>query len=588
LLGCALPSGLHAQSADATAPQERALAAAEASLQEGRLDAAEGQYRRALFEGWLATGRLETLEGRLSEAREALEKAAEVVAEAAQGRRRDLAEAFARAGDSRRSGAILEELVLLDPRDVESRRMLARVLDARGERAQALARLGEGVALAAGDAEATFLLATEYLWLKEVDTAARLFASVVEARPIPQTRILVGRAYRDAGEYGRARIELVAALRQDPSVRRAHYYLGMVALADAAAAERLKTAEAEFREELKLAPDDPLTNDQMGLALLDAIRPGEALPFLETAVRGEPRALFLLHLGRCQLALDRPAEAVASLRRALSQAGEQGTDDLELEQIHFQLGQALRRTGAQAEAVAQLGLAGKLAARRREAAAQSSVPVGQLRAAFGAAEASSGAVPSERRAELQQRAAAGLARAYFNLGVIEAQRHGNEPAADRFTRAASQFERAAALEPEFPRVQASLGIARFSAGQFANAVAPLSRALAASPQDADLRRMLATAYLNTQSWEEASTLLRDDPGRANDASLQLAYGLALVRSGRAAEAEPVLVALAALQGESAELSQLLGEAYRQLGRTEEAERQFAASKRLSARPVVKP
>jgi Tfp pilus assembly protein PilF len=247
--------------------------------------------------------------------------------------------------------------------------MLARVLDARGERTQAVARLDEGLPLADGDPEMTFLLATEYLWLKQVDTAARLFAKVVEARPIPQTRILVGRAYRDAGEYGRARVELLAALRQDPAVRRAHYYLGMVALADAATGEPLKSAEAEFREELKLVPDDPLTNDQLGLALLDAIRPEEALPLLETAVRGEPRALFLLHLGRCQLALDRPAEAAASLRRALSLAAEQGTGDLELEQIHYQLGQALRRTGAQAEAADQLAHAGKLAARRHETAA---------------------------------------------------------------------------------------------------------------------------------------------------------------------------------------------------------------------------
>ena len=170
-----------------------------------------------------------------------------------------------------------------------------------------------------------FLLASEYLWLKRPDAAARLFAEVVKARPIPQTRVLIGRAYRDAGEYDRARAELRAALEQDPGVRRAHYYLGMVALADAkTGADRLRQAEAEFREELKLAPGDPLTSDQLGLALLDAVRPAEALPLLETAVRGEARSLFVYHLGRCQLALERTAEAVVSLRRALELAVEEG------------------------------------------------------------------------------------------------------------------------------------------------------------------------------------------------------------------------------------------------------------------------
>ena len=58
-------------------------------------------------------------------------------------------------------------------------------------------------------------------------------------------------------------------------MRRAHYYLGMVTLADARTGpDRLAQASAEFREELKLAPEDPLTNDQLGLALLEAGPPG--------------------------------------------------------------------------------------------------------------------------------------------------------------------------------------------------------------------------------------------------------------------------------------------------------------------------
>ena len=194
LLGYFLASGVGAESeSDFTVAVDRAIVAAERSLQAGDRAAAEGHYGEALFKGWLLMGTLERLDGRLPEARRALD---------------------------------------------------------------------EAVKAAPDDPETVFLLAAEYLWLKEVETAERLFAVVVGARPIPQTHVLIGRAYRDAGEYARASAELGAALRQDPGVRRAHYYLGMVALADVGIGpERYEKARVEFLEELKLAPEDPLTID---------------------------------------------------------------------------------------------------------------------------------------------------------------------------------------------------------------------------------------------------------------------------------------------------------------------------------------
>ena len=314
LLGCLLASGAGAQTgSDPTAGLERATAAAERSLNAGDWGAAEAHYREALFEGWLLLGTLEMLDNRLPEAREALRTASGFASENP-APLQALASAQLQLGEAAPAAEVLTRLAEKDPRDVETRRLLARALAADGKPAEAKRRLDEAVASAPDDPEMVFLLAAEYLWLKEVQTAERLFAEVVRSRPIPQTRVLIGRAYRDAGEYGRARTELQAALGQDPAVRRAHYYLGMVALADAKTAERLELARAEFREELKLAPQDPLTNDQLGLALLDAARAAEALPLLETAVASEARSLFVYHLGRCQLALDRPSEAAASLR----------------------------------------------------------------------------------------------------------------------------------------------------------------------------------------------------------------------------------------------------------------------------------
>ena len=532
------------------------MAAAESRLQKGELQAAEVQYREALFEGWLLVVPLERLERRPTEAKEAIDNAALFAVEHRQGLHA-LADAHLQMGEPARAAEILEGLAAKDARDGETRRLLARALAASGQLEPAARRLAEAGALASDDPELAFLVATDFLWMKKPNEAERLFAPVLAARPIPQTRVLIGRAYRDAGEYDRARAALRAALDQDPRVRRAHYYLGMVLLADARTGPgRLEKAIEEFREELKLAPDDSPANDQLGLALLDAERPAEALPALETAVRGQERSLYLLHLGRGQLALGRPAEAATASRRALELAQEHAGSEAEIGKIHYQLGLALRKLGVPQEAAQHLAEARRLAAAEvsgetTESRDESS-PLAEL--------------PLWQRQALKRRVRAGLARAYFNLGVLQAQGSRPAPAAERFARAAAFFERAAGIDPDFPQLQPSLGVAYFNARMFDKATGPLSRAVAANPADASLKRLLATSWLNTEAWEKAAALLEDDAERSNDTSLQFAYGLALLRSGRPGEAEPVLEGLLAAQRDSDELAVLASEAHEQLAR----------------------
>jgi tetratricopeptide (TPR) repeat protein len=172
-------------------------------------------------------------------------------------------------------------------------------------------------------------------------------------------------------------------------------------------------------------------------------------------------------------------------------------------------------------------------------------------------------LPAPRRLELKRRVRAVLARAYLNLGVIQAK-------SERFAPAAELLEKSAEMDPDLPQVQYSLGVAYFNGGRFDKATAPLSRALAASPRDASLKRMLAMAWLNTKAYDKAAELLRDDAQVNADPSLQFAYGLALVKSDRAAEAERVFSQLVARHGDSAELSVLLGQAYAQQGEFDSA------------------
>ena len=397
------------------------------------------------------------------------------------------------------------------------------------------------------------MLAAGNLRMKKLERADELFGELARQRPLAATHVLIGRTYRDYAEYARARGELRKALALDPRARRAHYYLGMVAAIEDLAS--LDVAIAEFQEELRIAPDDPPANLSLGLALVMARRYEEALPPLRKAVLWQPPQASAFHfLGRCLVALERPAEAKPELERALELARRSGREDSQLRNVHYQLGLALRQLGQGGKAAEHFAEAERLTARIADGDRESLDRY--LRDAAGPPPAlgvpildtsAFAALGDAERAALRSAARTTITRASFNLGVLQTQ-------AGRYAQAAAEFERAAGLEPAFPQVQYSLGVSWFNAQQPGKAAAPLSRALEATPEDQNLRRMLALAWLGADEPAKAAELLETDRGRAEDPSLQYAYALALVRGGRVAEAEPVFRSLIARHGDSAELA----------------------------------
>lgn len=556
---------IHAdEGADPAAAVERAIAAAEESLRADEREVAESRYRAALLEGWLLLGALEAAEGRLPAARDAFVRASGSAVETRRALT-SLALAHLQLGEYAKAVDILGRMAGRHPKDLEVRRLLAQARVLNGQPEQAVQDLEEAHAADPADLELAFMLATGYLRLKRVDRAEPLFAIIAKERAIPQTRVLIGRAYRDAGEFERATKELRAALAQDPTVRRAHYYLGMVAVLDAGVT-RLEEAIVEFRKELALAPRDPVTNLRLGMALVEAQRPAEALPHLDHAVRSPDPPVDAFHyLGRCLLALDRAAEAIPPLRRAVELVGSVDPSGARGGSIHYQLALALRTLGQAEEAATHFAEAQRSSAERAEDSRES-----LARYLAGSGEAAAPALLAavqdwplsrmapEARSKLHRRATVAVTRAYLNLGILQAQ-------VGRFDRAASLFEEAAGLDPEFDQVQYSLGVARFNARQFENAVAPLSRALAAAPGNAGVKRMLALAYFGAEDYARAASLLGEDPERNQDPSLQYTHGLALVRSDRAAEAQAIFGRLLAHHGESPELNVVLGQAHAQQG-----------------------
>src|SRR5262249_7750433 len=158
----------------------------------------------------------------------------------------------------------------------------------------------EAHAAAPEDPELTFMLGSGYLRVKKLDAAERMFAEVAKARPRAETHVLIGRTYRDAGQYDRARTALETALKMNPRVRRRHDSLGTVAVL-AKGVTVLDEAIAEFRKELTIAPTDVATNLRLGMALVEARQYSEALAPLELSVRGhDATADAFFYLGRCE------------------------------------------------------------------------------------------------------------------------------------------------------------------------------------------------------------------------------------------------------------------------------------------------
>ena len=539
---------------------------ADRALQHGELQLAESAYRQALLDGWMLLGDLAVAADDLEGAQNAY-RAASTVALDFRRPLRSLALAQLGSGDAEEAIATLRGLLVRSPRDADLRRLLAQALVAAGRGEEAILELTEVVDADPEDLESLFTLASGLLRQEEVERARELFDRLASARPIPQTHILIGRTYRDSKQFGLARTELEKALALDPQIRRAHYYLGTVELLDEGKAH-LDEAVERFETELSRFPGDPLTSLFLGMAQVESRRFEEALEPLELAVQSPRSEIDGSHfLGRALLALGRAEESLEPLSRALELLdAASSTDPSQIESLHYLRARAHRRLGR--EDLARVDFeAAKAASERLASTARE-----RLSDYFGGAVAQEGAASSlvpldvssvsgldgASRRSLEEWLAATLARAYLNLGIQQVR-------AERFGTAARLLTAGAELRPEDATLQRSLAIARFNAGDRAGAVEPLRAVLANDPGVEDLRRMLALSLIDVGAYDQAATLLRDDPGRRLDPALQYAFGLSLVRSGQTSEARQVFDRLLSENTEWAELQVLLGQASAQEG-----------------------
>jgi len=193
---------------------------------------------------------------------------------------------------------------------------------------------------------------------------------------------------------------------------------------------------------------------------------------------------------------------------------------------------------------------------------------------------------------------------------------GNFYARDRRWREAEeQVRKAVELDPSDAKTRAVLSRLFIAQGRKADAEQVLQETKKALPANADAYRMLADYYITSGEIQkgiaEYASLVQEHPddlklrknyaelliltnrlddaekinneilkGNAKDIEGLIHKGQILLRRGRASEAAPVLEAALSVESDNAVARYNLGEAYRQLGNTERAEREWRETIRI--------
>ncbi len=259
----------------------------------------------------------------------------------------DAAWELAAKGQPEKAAALLQELILKEPRNGDARLLLGSLLAVQGKLAEALAQLKEAVRLLPNSAEAHNALGEAFNNVKDTPQARQEFEKAVQLNPkLAQAQVNLGMLLGQAGElvpaaahldqaikllgqtadaalphYLRAKVytqegqremaaaELSTALRLKPDLAAAWSDLGQVrkALLDDAG------ARAAFERAASLDPENAASQARLGAEYLHQKQPHQAVIHLQHAMQLDPAdqtALFNLQLALREDGQEEQAHAV--------------------------------------------------------------------------------------------------------------------------------------------------------------------------------------------------------------------------------------------------------------------------------------
>lgn len=473
----------------------------------------------------------------------------------------------------------------LEPKNADALDTLAKLLYLKADYAAALPVL-ERLFGMKPDFDAAYTLGMTYLQLKQLDRAKLLFEEMLTAvTKKASLHMLLGKAFEDTNYPLEAEREFRTAIKADPKMTGAHFYLGFTILQHGGS-ERLEEAGREFDLELKMSPRDPFPNFFAGVVASSAADHPKAIRFLQIAVRLKPNlGPAFLFLGQSQMEVGDHVAAEKNLRTAIALNDDPSKNSFQIRRAYFLLGRLQTKLGRKAEGEKNLAKAQELQGQLLESArddirrvfdgiVSAAKPLDA--AAVDTPKPASTLTPAEALALKRsiERLRSIVAQAYHNIGVIESQN-------GRLDRSIEKFASASAWRKDFPGLDRNWGIVLFRANEFDKAVVPLARHLTAQPSDILVRRMLGVSYYFSRNYGSAVAALKpiesaivDDPEQA------YFYGIALIQLQRHPEANAVFLRIADRHSRSAQAQYYAGQGLVLSGSLEKAAFHFKTASKI--------
>jgi len=409
-----------------------------------------------------------------------------------------------------------------------------------------------------------YALGNAYLWVGDKADGAKIFAEVL--RMFGDTAAMhmdIGRGYAEANYFPEAITEFRRSIEKNSQMRGVHYSLGASYLSMSGAAA-YALAEAEFRKELAIEPNDRFSYPQLGKIALARHDYQEAGVDLRRAVALNPgNADAYLLLAQLYSDTMRIPDAIAALGKAIAATPDPSWNHYAIHAAHYQLGLLLIANGDGANGKKEMQVAEDLLAQSKQQAENTLQGKPQVQLPLEVTRVISAADRAEE-STWEKSVAPLVAASYNNLGVHAAI--GND-----YAGAAAWFEHAAAWNPDLRGLDNNWGRAAFAAHQFAEAAGPLERVLRISPDDIEARSELSASLYLTSNYKGVLQALQPVASALRtNLTVGLLYADSLVKTGDFAQGMDRLVALEQTDPQDATVHRALGEGYAGEGHHQEA------------------
>jgi tetratricopeptide (TPR) repeat protein len=431
-----------------------------------------------------------------------------------------------------------------------------------------------------------YALATTYLNQGDKSKAEIIFKQLTDATgDRASLHIMIGRAYQNAGMMDDAVREFNRAAALDPKGSRAHYFIGLLYMAQN---EWVATPQAreQFTEEVKVNPTDFFGNFFLGYIDNNDQLYDDSDRYLKAAAADKPDwPEPCLYMGLNAFARKDDKKAEELLRKAIQLTGEdKSRNNYQIRRAYYVLGRICIQSGRKEEGVGYTKIFSDMQ-EKTMADSRANTPASKMQGTTGPGMAGEPSVPTtavinpsaqpgdeapkltaQEKAELkstEQKLSVLLGNAFNDLGTSEARQK-------QYAVALAYFQQAEKWNPAIPHLMRNIGFAAFRANQYPESARALQVAIQQEPDDKMIPPMLAMALFSSDQYADAAKVF-DQVGDVaySDPRVAYAWATSLARTNQPEKANAILARMSQ-QPLSPDALLLVGQVYSDVGNQQQA------------------